>query len=414
MTGTSEHQKLERSIVSKDKLSSITRDEGGIELSVVMPCLNEAKSIGKCVAEALEASASLGLKSEVVICDNGSEDASVEIAKNAGARVVHQPIRGYGSAYLKGIEEAKGKYIVIADSDGTYDFKEIKKFLDPLKSGFDFVIGSRLKGQIRKGAMPFLHRYVGVPILTGMLNLISGTRLSDAHCGMRSFSKEAYQRMKLRTPGMEFASEMILGAARAKLKIAEIPIDYYPREGESKLRTLRDGWRHLRFILVYSPTLLFLVPGVLFLASGLVLLVALLAGPLRFAGFFMDIHYMVLGSLLAIVGFQVINLGVFAKAFAVTQGLVPEDRLIHKLNLLFSLERGLIAGLLTLLLGLGLLVFILLRWIVGGFNFGGDVLIRPALFGMSFAVLGAQMVFGSFFLSLLQAEKRHERYHQAD
>ena len=252
-----------------------------IEVSVVMPCLNEEETIGACIEKAQNTLNELGIQGEIVIADNGSTDTSVEIAERLGARVVHQPLQGYGAAYLAGIAAAAGQYIIMGDSDDTYDFTDLERFITPLRNGYDFVIGNRLKGKILRGAMPPLHRYIGNPVLTGILNLLFRSGISDAHCGMRSFTQEAYQQMELRTTGMEFASEMIIKAIKADLKIEEIPITYYPREGESKLNSFRDGWRHLRFMLMLSPTYLFLIPGILLFLLGLVGTFALLPGPLQ-------------------------------------------------------------------------------------------------------------------------------------
>ena len=220
-----------------------------IEVSVVMPCLNEQATIGACIEKAHRTLKNLCISGEIVVADNGSTDNSVAIAQSLGAQVVHQPCRGYGAAYQTGIAAAQGKSIVIGDSDDTYDFSELNRFILPLRQGYDLVMGSRFKGEIRPGAMPWLHRYVGNPFLTGMLNLLFKAGVSDAHCGMRAFTREAYEQMKLKTPGMEFASEMVIKAVQAGLRIAEVPITYYPRKGESKLHSFRDGWRHLRFML---------------------------------------------------------------------------------------------------------------------------------------------------------------------
>jgi glycosyltransferase involved in cell wall biosynthesis len=233
------------------------------EVSVVMPCLNEEKTIGVCIEKAMSAMERMGVRGEVVVSDNGSADSSVEIAESLGARVVHQSVKGYGSAYLKGITEAYGDYIVIGDSDNTYDFAELDRFLDPLRDGYDVVMGNRFKGGILPGAMPWHHQYIGNPLLSGILNLFFRTGIGDAHCGIRSFTREAFGRMHLQTTGMEFASEMVINASRAGLSMTEVPVTYYPRaEGsEAKLRSFRDGWRHLRFMLLYSPDWLFMIPG---------------------------------------------------------------------------------------------------------------------------------------------------------
>ena len=226
----------------------------GLDVSVVMPCLNEAQTVGVCVQKARRAIKQLGISGEVVVADNGSTDGSPSIAEREGARVVHQPIRGYGAAYQAGINAAQGKFILIGDSDDTYDFGEIYRFLQPLREGYDLVMGSRLKGEIHPGAMPWLHRYIGVPVLTGILNLLFKSGVSDAHCGMRAFTRDAYEKLGLQTTGMEFASEMVIKAAKAGLQMTEVPITYFPRQGKSKLHSFRDGWRHLRFMLQCRPT----------------------------------------------------------------------------------------------------------------------------------------------------------------
>ncbi|MDI6735900.1 MAG: glycosyltransferase family 2 protein [bacterium] len=312
-----------------------------MEVSVVIPCLNEEKTIGICIQKAMKAIKNKGVTGEVIVVDNGSTDNSSNIAKSMGARVIYQPVMGYGSAYLMGLEEAKGKYIIMADADDTYDLQELGEFLDSLKSGYEFCIGSRFKGKILSGAMPWLHRYIGNPILTGLLNLFFGAKISDAHCGLRAVTKEAYKKMNLKTLGMEFASEMVIKALKLKLKIKEIPLTYYPRQGESKLNSFRDGWRHLRFMLLYSPTYLFLIPGLVMFFPGLVILLVLLPGPLILGKLFFDIHYMVLGSLLAILGFQTINLGLYAKAYSLTEHFEENDRVIEWFLRYFNLERGL-------------------------------------------------------------------------
>ena len=290
---------------TNDRMSSI----GDLELTVLMPCLNERDSIFDCVAEARQAIDEAGIEGEVLVVDNGSSDGSPELARSAGARVVLEPVKGYGHTYLRGFKEAAGRYVVIGDSDGTYDFTLVPDFLERLRQGYDFVNGSRLKGDIDDGAFSFAHRYVGVPFLTWALNRFSGSKFSDAHCGMRGFSREAIDKMGLRTGGMELASEIILQAARADLKVAELPVPYRARAGESKLRTFADGWRHLRLMLLYSPTHVFVVPGTALLVAALIMLLALVWGRLNIGSLSFDIHYMVVGSILAILGFQVAALG---------------------------------------------------------------------------------------------------------
>lgn len=375
-----------------------------IEVSVVMPCLNEEKTIGICIEKALAAIKTSGVKGEVVVSDNGSTDRSVEIATAKGARVVHQPLRGYGNAYRKGIEEARGRYIVMGDSDDTYNFLEIERFFGPLRNGYDMVMGSRFKGgKILPGAMPWHHQYIGNPILSGILNAFFHTGISDSHCGIRGFTKEAYEKMHLQTTGMEFASEMVINAARAGLKITEVPITYYPREGEAKLRSFKDAWRHLRFMLLYSPTHLFLVPGVVLLLFGLIVLVRLMFGPLPVLGHVWEFHPMMVASFLTILGFQLINLGLFARAYSVSEHFVDEDPLLKAFRARFTLERGIYIGLLTFLAGLGVNVYILYRWAASGFRALSEE--RAALVALTFMVLGVQTVFSSFLLSLLELRR---------
>lgn len=370
-----------------------------VELSVVMPCLNEQATIGSCIEKAQRTMKALGIRGEIIVADNGSTDNSVSIAQSLGARVVHQPIRGYGAAYLAGIAAARGQYIVIGDSDDTYDFSEIARFLQPLREGTDLVMGSRFKGEIRPGAMPKLHQYLGNPVLTGILNLLFKAGVSDAHCGMRAFTRLAYEKMGLQTTGMEFASEMVIKAAKAGLKITEVPITYYPRKGESKLNSFRDGWRHLRFMLLLSPTTLFLLPGALLFLMGLIGTIALLPGPLKIGGRPYDVHVMTLAVLLCLLGYQLLLLGVSARTYSLTGGFEARDPLLQFLYRHFNLEKGLLLGGVTFAIGFLVDGWIAYRWAKSGF---GDLhQVRAALFATLLMVLGAQTVFSSFFLSMI-------------
>lgn len=372
-------------------------------ISVVMPCLNEEATIGSCVEKALRGIAASGLPGEVVVADNGSTDRSVASARAAGARVVHQPRRGYGNAYQAGFAAARGTYLIMGDSDDTYDFTEVARFVAPLRSGdYDYVLGSRFRGRILPGAMPWHHRYIGNPALTWLLNRLFGLDASDAHSGMRAFTREAYARMQLRSPGMEFASEIVINAAKARLRVTEVPITYYPRAGESKLRSFRDGWRHLRYMLLYSPNWLFLAPGLLLLLFGLVVLAALVPGPLPLGGHAWDVHAMVLATLCAVLGGQVLGLGLSAKAYSYRHRFDPHDRLIQRFYRHFSLERGLIGGGLLFLGGLAVNVAILATWL--GREMGPLDAIRPALVAATLMILGAQIVFSSFLLSILHIQ----------
>lgn len=373
------------------------------EVSIVMPCLNEEETIGRCVRKSLDVLRRHGIDGEVVVADNGSTDRSVEIAEGLGARVVYQPLRGYGNAYQKGFAEARGRYLIMVDSDDTYDFEDIPNFVALLRSGKEFVNGNRFKGTMAKGAMTWSHRYIGNPVLSGLLNLFFHTTLGDAHCGLRAFTREAYDRMGLQTPGMEFASEMVIHAAKAHLDIAELPTNYYPRAGESKLHTVRDGWRHLRFLLVYSPTHLFLLPGLLFFCLGLLGMALLLPGPFVLFGHGWDVHVMILSALVTLLGYQVLSLGVYAKTFSLTAQFDDDDPLLGGLMRLFTLERGLVLGGAFLALGLACLVSVYLQWASN--NFGALDAIRPALLGMTLMAVGGQTVFSSFLLSLFTFRK---------
>jgi len=373
----------------------------GIELSCVMPCLNEEETVGMCVKKARETIERLGICGEVIVADNGSTDRTVDIARSLGARVVIQPKKGYGSAYMKGISEARGKYIVIADSDDSYDWTDLERFISPLREGYDMVMGTRFKGEIKPGAMPWLHRYIGNPILSGMLRMFFRTPISDAHCGMRSFTKEAYQRMGLQTPGMEFASEMVIKASVLGLKIAEIPVTLSPdgRTGKPHLRSFRDGWRHLRFMLMLAPLWLYLIPGLALMGTGILILCVLLPGALTIGRWFFDIHYMVVGSLMTIVGYQIVTLGFYARVYIYTQHFESRDDFLEKGFRHFNLERGIALGLMIVLVGFAILGAILVKWIIG--NYGPLYEFRTALFGMTLVALGTQTIFSSFFLSML-------------
>ena len=356
-----------------------------------------------CIRKAQQAFREHHLRGEVVVCDNGSQDRSVDISRQLGARVVFQNKKGYGNAYLKGIREAHGRYIVMGDSDNTYDFSALLPFIEPLRQGYDMVMGSRLRGKILPGAMPWLHRYIGNPFLSRFLNVLFKTGISDSHCGMRSFTREAFERMKLMTPGMEYASEMVIKASRAGLKIAEVPITYYPRKGTSKLHSFHDGWRHMRFMLMYSPTHLFLIPGFLVLLVGLLLLIALYPGPIWTPWHTFDVHFMVLGSVLAILGYQIINLGLFAKAISFTRDFVVRDEFILSFYQAFTLEKGIYLGLALLLIGLVLNGLVLYSWIKT--HFGPLQQMREALVGMTFIILGFHTIFSSFLLSMVRIKE---------
>jgi glycosyltransferase involved in cell wall biosynthesis len=379
---------------------------GDIEISVVIPCLDEEAAIGEVVNWAWEGIDGTGRTGEVIVVDNGSTDRSAEIAEGAGARVVYESRRGYGSAYLRGLAEAEGDFIVMADGDGTYDLRQLGVFVDLLEDGDDLVIGSRFRGRIHRGAMPAAHRWIGNPVLTKILNVFFGIQVSDAHCGLRAIRRTAVPLLELQTTGMEFASEMILKAAKRNLRVGEVPIEYHPRVGESKLNTFRDGWRHLRFMLLHSSTFLFLVPGLTLLVIGLIGMFTLAAGPIEIFGVHFYIHAMIAASTATLVGAQIVQLGVFARSYALLY-LNEHDPLMEKLWSKVHLEQGLALGGVLLLAGLGILGGIFAHWAGGGFRALHAE--HEALLGLTLIGLGVQTLFGSFFLSVLGLRK-HLRF----
>lgn len=370
-------------------------------VSVVIPCLNEAENIEACVTAAREALAAMDVAGEVVVADNDSEDDSARLAELAGARVVVERRRGYGSAYLAGFAASRGRYIVMADADLTYDFNEIPRFVDELEKGAEMVIGDRMDN-IQPGAMPWLHRYIGNPILTGILNLFFRTGISDAHCGMRALRRDVLPRLDLRTTGMEFASEMVIRASKEKLSIAEFPIEYHPRGGESKLSSFRDGWRHLRFLLVHSPNHLFIVPGAALAGIG-TLIVVLVGAGLDFFGRSWGLHALIAGSLLMIVGTQVLALGLCAHAYG-TYFMGEKDPWFDRMRSRFRLEHGLLLGGLFTLIGIVMGVVIVASWISHGF--GSLAYERLAVVSASVLIVGIQIFFSSFLLSILGLRRR--------
>jgi glycosyltransferase involved in cell wall biosynthesis len=371
-----------------------------IAVSVVMPCLNEEQSVGGCVEWAWEGIARTGLPGEVIVVDNGSTDRSAVAAVAAGARVVAEPNRGYGNAYLAGFAAATGEYIVMGDSDGTYDFRQLDVFVRELKGGCDYVLGNRFGGTMAKGAMPWTHRYVGNPVLTGILNLFFGLRSSDAHSGMRAFTRDACDRMQLRCEGMEFASEIVIKAARADLKVTEVPIDYGRRRGDSKLKSLRDGWRHLRFMLLLCPKWLFIIPGLCLFVLGMLGQSILLPGRLEAGSVSLDVHFNVLFAMLALLGAQALMFGAFSSAYAASIGLDRTSALSRWVLEDFTLERGLLGSLLVLLFGVAIDAWVLRDWLAN--NMGPLDAIRQVLFALTMVVLGTQGIFASFFLSFLR------------
>jgi glycosyltransferase involved in cell wall biosynthesis len=372
-----------------------------LRLSVVIPCLNEAENIERCVTLAHGVLEDAKIDGEVIVVDNNSIDGSGEIAARAGATVIHEQRPGYGSAYLAGLGAACGEYIVMLDADLTYDFDEIPRFLASLEEGAEMVIGDRMDN-IKPGAMPWLHRYVGNPLLTGLLNLFFRTGVTDAHCGMRAMRRDVLERLDLRTTGMEFASEMVIRASKENLRISQIPIEYHPRGGESKLSSFRDGWRHLRFLLVHSPNHLFIVPGVTMAVLG-VLAEAFVASGVSLLGRGWGIHTLIAGALLAVVGTQVLALGLCAHAYG-TYFMGERDPWFDHMRRRFRLEHGLLLGGTLMLAGCVCVTVIVIEWISAGFGALAEE--KLAVIGATFIIVGIQIFFSSFLLSILGLRRR--------
>lgn len=375
-----------------------------IDVSVVLPCLNEEDAIGICIRKIKDVLAKQGIKGEIIVADNGSVDRSVEVAKSEGAIVVSESTKGYGAAYLRGLREVRGKYIIMADSDNTYDFYDIPAFIKKLNEGYEFVMGSRFLGNIQKNAMPWLNRYVGNPVLSGMCRLFFRTSLSDIHSGMRAFTYDAYRKMRLMTLGMEFATEMVVSALQKGIKITEIPIDYHPRKGESKLRPFFDAWRHIRFMLLYCPVWLYFIPGIPGFLLGLGILFLSLKGPFLFMGRYWDIHLTVFASVICILSYQILNLGIYAHTYAIKQRFLRYDAFTLFFQRNFSLEKGLLAGAVLFLLGAGINIVIFIEWFSK--NFGALYRIRESILAMTLLVIGLQTIFSSFFISLLSIKRK--------
>jgi len=383
---------------ASETLDAPVDDHARPQITVIIPCLNEEAAVGKVVDQAFEGIRRSGRTGEVLVVDNGSTDSSAAVAAASGAIVVPELRRGYGSAYLAGLDRAQGEYLVMGDADDTYPLSELTQFVERLDRGDDLVIGSRFKGTIHGDAMPFLNRFVGNPILTGMLNVLFGVKVSDAHCGMRAIRRDALPVLDLHSTGMEFASEMVFKAYRRGLTVSEVPIDYYPRVGESKLNRFGDAWRHVRFMLLYSPSWLYLVPGGLLLLLGLVGMIALAAGPIDILGHTWQIHTMLGFVAMTLIGAQVIQLGVFARTYARVR-IGERDPLLERLGRHLSLERGLVVGGALALVAFAGLVAVGAEWAAGGFGALGRAYETALL--VTGLGLGIQVVFGAFFLALL-------------
>ncbi len=369
---------------------------GGVEISIVMPCLNEAETIGTCIAKAQWYISEHNLAAEVIIADNGSTDGSQEIARQMGARVVPVQEKGYGSALIGGIRAARGQYIIMGDADDSYDFTSLTPFIEKLRAGYDLVMGNRFKGGIKPGAMPLHHRYLGNPVLTGIGKLLFASPCGDFHCGLRGFRKEAIAQLDLRTTGMEFASEMVVKATLNKMRITEVPTTLSP-DGRSRpphLRSWRDGWRHLRFLLMYSPRWLFLYPGIFLIVMGVIANLWLLPTE--------KVHTLLYAAVAIIIGFQIVSFALFTKVFAIREGLLPEDRRLKRLMSHISLESGLIFGGMLLLAGVGASVYAFEIWEQHLFgSLDPAEVMKIVIPAITCLALGVQVVFSSFFLSIL-------------
>ena len=372
-------------------------------VSIIIPCMNEEKTIGVCIKKALLALEKENWDGEIIISDN-STDNSRNISRKLGAKIVTPNNKGYGNAFLEGFWHAKGKYILLADADDTYDLTEIPKFLKPLMANdADFVMGTRMKGHIKKGSMPWLHRYIGNPILTGILNELFKTDLSDSHCGMRSITREAYDKLELKSEGMEFASEMIIEAARKKLRITEVPITYYPRLTPSKLHSWGDGWRHLRFMMLYNPTPFFSIPGFMIVILGIFMTLTLaIRGNVETT----SLHSFILGSMLLLIGTQMIATGGYMKVYGMVHNRIDRTGLTAKILDYHSLESGLVFGIVLFFSGLILGSGVVLKWIRSGYSSLSEV--GTAVTSMTMAALGIQIIFSTLIISIFILEDKEK------
>ncbi|MFI5221059.1 MAG: glycosyltransferase [Bacteroidia bacterium] len=384
-------------------------ERGNLELSIVMPCLNEAETLRVCIDKAMKYLRDNNVSGEVVIGDNGSTDGSQEIARSCGARVIDVPRKGYGSALMGAIEASKGKYVIMADSDDSYDFSNLNPFVEKLREGYDLVMGNRFKGGIKKGAMPFLHRYLGNPVLSFIGRLFFGSKAGDFHCGLRGFRQDIVSLLNLQTTGMEFASEMVVKATIFNLKITEVPTTLSP-DGRSRpphLRTWRDGWRHLRFLLVYSPRWLFLIPGIFMMLLGLIMGYLIMRGPVQLFNIYFDTNTLLYAAALLITGFQAINFAIFTRTYAIQVGFLPENKTLNQMYKYVNLESALVVGLIVTFCGLAGSVYSLYLW--DQVDFGHleySSILRVVIPSVVCIIIGLQIILSSFFLSVLGVNKK--------
>jgi glycosyltransferase involved in cell wall biosynthesis len=388
---------------------ALDAEDQPVEVTVLMPCLNESETLATCIEKARDGLTAAGVKGEIVIGDNGSTDGSQEIARRLGARVIDIPIRGYGAALLGGIQAARGRYIIMGDSDDSYDFSRLTPFIAKLREGYALVMGNRFRGGIAPGAMPPLHRYLGNPVLTGIGRLFFRSESRDFHCGLRGFNRDAVLDLDLQTTGMEFASEMVVKASIRRLRVTEVPTTLSP-DGRSRpphLRSWRDGWRHLRFLLLFSPRFLFLFPGFVLIGSGVTASAWLLPGPRTLSGVSFDISTLLFSAAAVVLGIQMVLFWLFTKVFAISEGLLPKDPRLDRLFQLLTLEGGIVVSGLTFVAGLVLAIVAVGAWGAGGFgNLDPQRSMRWAITATSLLIIGAQGIFSSFFLSILLLKRR--------
>jgi glycosyltransferase involved in cell wall biosynthesis len=379
------------------------------EVSVVIPCLNEADTLKTCIKKATRAFRSHNIRGEIIVADNGSTDGSKEIALQMGARLVHVQAKGYGNALMGGISQTKANFIIMGDGDDSYDFTALMPFIEKLREGYDLVMGNRFLGGIKPGAMPFLHRYLGNPVLSGIGRRFFHIPIGDFHCGFRAFTKAAYDQMDLQTTGMEFASEMVVKSSLLGLRIAEVPTNLSP-DGRSRpphLRTWRDGWRHLRFMLLYSPRWLFLYPGFMLIALGLLGMLWLWPGPRQVYGISLDIHTYFYASMAVMIGFQAVSFAVFSKIFAISEGLLPEDERLRRLFRFVTLEVALIVGVILIMIGVGGSIYGVRVWKLSSFGpLQPAKTLRTIIPAVLMLVLGCQIILSGFLISVFGLKRK--------
>ena len=398
-------------MIQRDAIMNLQNPE--IEYSIVMPCLNEAETVEICIKKAQQSIQRHKLNAEIIVADNGSTDGSQDIAERNGARIVHVLEKGYGAALNGGIEAARGKYIIMGDADDSYDFGDLSTFIEKLRDGYDLVMGCRLPlggGRITNGAMPLTHRYIGNPALSITGKIFFRSSVTDFHCGLRGFSKEAFNKMDLHTTGMEFASEMVIKATILKMKIAETPITLYKdgRSRPSHLRSWRDGWRHLRFMLMYCPRWLFFYPGaLLFLFGAIIFFLILAKGSFKIGVLGLESNSLLVAGMSILIGFQMASFYLFTKVFAVTEGFLPENKIIKKFTSLFSLESGLILGIVIFIFGVFFLASAIFAWQQAGFGeLSQSIKMQQVIPAITLILLGFQVVLSSFFLSILGLRRK--------